>query len=65
LSSEVRTSLEHYLGFQKSNFFSKTLLFTLAQRGKGGLYVFLIGKELCLLKSLKKKKIQKIVPIKG
>lgn len=32
MSFEVQTSLEHYHSFQKSNFFSKTLLFTLVPK---------------------------------
>lgn len=32
MSFEVQTSPEHYHSFQKSNFFSKTLLFTLVPK---------------------------------
>lgn len=71
MSFEVQTSLEHYHSFQKSNFFSKTLLFTLVpkvltlkkkrkkKRGKKALN--LLGRKLVPAEVLKKKESRSLL----
>lgn len=65
MSFEVQTSPEHYHSFRKSNFFSKTLLFTLVpkvltikkknQEGRKKKALNLLGRKLVPAEVLKRK----------
>lgn len=71
MSFEVQTSPEHYHSFRKSNFSSKTLLFTLVpkvltlkkkkkQEGRGGKALNLLGRKLVPAEVLKRKEYRSL-----